>query len=157
MTIKVIAFVLITSMSVIAGYKFSEKKKFRAYFYAELVKFCLKLKNEIGFINETVENYLVNLPNQVKNVLFANFHETQSVTEIKIVDKRFTANERTEIENFFSKLCSYDPIGFTNVTNFYLRKFEEKERTCLENYKKNHALYIKISALIGALIFVLAM
>ncbi len=157
MTLKVIAFALITSMSVIAGYKLSEKKKFRTYFYAELVKFCLKLKNEIGFINETVDTYLVSLPHTIKNVLFANSDKTQSVTEIRILDKRFTAEERTEIENFFNKICSYDPIGFINVINFYLRKFEEKERTCLENYKKNHMLYIKISALIGALIFVLAM
>lgn len=155
MIFKVFAFLTIVTMSTTIGYKVSEKKRFRRNAYREIVSLCVKIKNDVGFTDNYVDRYMDLLPNYLKELLQYNDKKLERGEKIFVKDERFSSDERAEIEDFFNLLGNFDPDGFVNMINYYQKKFENRELSCVEVYKKTSAFYLKLSALIGALVFVI--
>lgn len=155
MIFKVFAFLTIVSMSTTIGYKITEKKRFRRNVYSEIVSFCENIKTDVGFTDNYIDRYIDSLPFYMKALLNYNEKKLERGERIIVKDVRFSTEEQSEIEDFFNRLGNFAPEGFVNMINHYQKKFESRELSCVEVYKKTSVFYLKISALIGVLVFVI--
>lgn len=155
MTFKTIIGILIVFATTILGFKFGEKKRFKKVVYNDLVNLCITLKSDLGYLNITVDKIISKMPNSLKEIVKLspqNFIEGQ---KIKILDKRFSADEQEEIALFFDKLGVLDSKNLIKFIEHYEVKFKNRLSSAESVYKKNSTFCVKIGALLGALIFVI--
>lgn len=155
MIIKVISGILIVGSATLIGAKLADKKRFRKSLYFELVEFCHKIKSDIGFNNTTTDKLLSSLCDNTLHVLGICGKDYAVGQNISIEDKRLTIDEKEKIADFFNGLGSYGEEGTVNMISHYRDYFSKKYAECDEIYKKTGAFYIKMGALVGALVYLI--
>lgn len=155
MIIKVISGILIVGSTTLIGVKLADKKRFRKNLYFELVEFCHKIKSEVGFNNTTTDKLLLSLSDNTLRVLGICGKDYAVGQNINIEDKRLTIEEREIIADFFNGLGSYGEEGTVNMISHYRDYFSKKYAECDEVYKKTSVFYIKMGALVGALVYLI--
>lgn len=155
MTVKIVLGIALVFTATVAGYKLADKKRYKRYIYEQLVAFCNKIKFDVAYNGATVDKYVDELPDAVKKTFSLSSESFLSGSKADIRDKRFTFEEKTEIEEFFAELGKYDTESFLKMMEFYTEKFVRKFDFADSDYKKCKSFYIKIGALFGTLLFVI--
>lgn len=155
MIIKVFSGILIVGSATLIGVKLADKKRFRKNFYFELVEFCQKIKSDIGFNNTTTDKLLLTLSDSTLQVLGICGKDYAVGQNISVADKRLAIDEKEKIADFFNGLGNYGTEGTVNMISYYRDYFSKKYAECDEVYKKTGLFYIKMGALIGALIYLI--
>lgn len=155
MTYKILCGLLIVTFTTLIGWKFSEKLKFRENVYDNLVKFCNLIIADVYFTSKTIDTFIDEMPERLKDITSLTGEDFRLGAKVSIIDKRFTKEESFDIENFFNFLGKNERDGTVKMLNYYKERFSEKHDECKVKYKKSSAFYLKISALLGALIFVI--
>lgn len=154
MTYKILCGLLIITFTTLIGWKFTEKLKFREIVYDSLVKFCNSIIADVYFTSQTVDRFIDEMSECLKDITSLTGKDFRLGVNVSLTDKRFTQEESLDIENFFNFLGKNERDGTLKMLNYYKERFSEKHDECKVKYKKSSAFYLKISALLGALIFV---
>lgn len=155
MIYKIVLGLIITALTTLLAIKKSEKYRFRKIVYRDLVNFCNLMVNDIYFTSKTVDEFILKMPDSLKEVTDLKDKDFKEGCPLRVLDERFSASERKDIEDFYNALGLYEREGSVNMINYYKTKFMEKQSECESYYKKTAAFYLKIGALSGALIAVI--
>lgn len=155
MTLKVIFGLIIIAATTLAGVKLADKKKLRCNFYNEMVGLCCNLKSDLGYSRSTLDKIMEKLPPVIKERISVSAEQFISGKAVLVSDKRFSEEERGDIADFFNRLGTYDAHGSVNFIDYYYEKFKKSAQECEKIYKKTSTFYIKIGALLGALIYII--
>ncbi len=155
MTIKVFFGMIIIAATTLAGVKLADKKKLRSNFYNEMVGLCCNLKSDLGYSRSTLDKVMKNLSPVIKERISVSADQFINGKSVYVEDKRFTEDERRDIAEFFNRLGTYDANGSINFIDYYYEKFKKSASECEKIYKKTSTFYIKIGALLGALIYII--
>lgn len=154
MILKIFSGLIIVGCSVLAGLKLSDKKKYRRNIYRDLTDFCLDMINELPYSYITLDKLVCNLTPEIKELTKIDGEFIRG-KPIKITDNRLKTDECEEIQMFFNSIGKSDIDGNINLVKHYYKIFRTRYDDCLAVYKKTSVLYMKLGALIGALIFLI--
>ncbi len=155
MIIKVLLGLVLVSATTLTGIKLADKKKIRRNFYNEITTLCCNLKSDLRYRLTTIDIVMESLPNVIKERIKVDADQFISGKTVSIEDKTFSENERRDIADFFNKLGTHDSQGSLNFIDFYYEKFKKITDECEQIYKKTSTFYVKIGALLGALIYII--
>ena len=151
---KIFLGIILVCFSTLLGYILSAKFTFRKEFYNDFYNFNTKLKQEISFRQTTLIALVKNLSNSDFNLTLKN--------QIQNNEFNFNKNylKKDEIEYFDNYLRTIG-TGDKNSQLDFLDKINvdvlEKQKQTSEEEIKYKSLYIKLSFLLGLILFVLVL
>ena len=162
--IKWLIIAILFFISVMIGYKFSEKYNKRLKFYKSLILLCQNLDVEINFSREKLRHLIENYDEKTRKNLLGIDEEYISYLsnpiELKKEDLFKKANilkteEKDIIYLFLKNLGRSDVENQSKEIKNFLSKFEEYKNTAELENKKYGSLSVKLGVIAGLFILVI--
>ena len=162
--IKFVCLLMLASICVYIGYRFSNKYKKRAEFFQAMVMLCQKFDVEINYSKERVKNILSGLDVKIKNKLlgieknYIAFLEQEQSLEKSVLFQNISIlsqSEQDTIFMFFKSLGRSDLESQSKEIRNYQTRFEEMSNVSQNDNKKYGSLSIKLGIIAGLFLIVL--